>query len=79
MLLAYERWYVSADTVVDFLPFIPFGQWVLDFKYGSFQGHLLNGAHLWQLQLLWLSLAGVTWASSVAIYRRWAGWWWFSS
>jgi len=64
MALAYERWYVSADTVADFWPFVPFGQWVLDYQFGSYRGHLLNGARLWQLHLLWLVLAVATWGCS---------------
>src|SRR5262245_11572743 len=36
MLLTYNHLYVSADTVVDYFPFIPFGKWVLDVSFGNF-------------------------------------------
>ena len=70
MLVAYHRWYVSADTVVDFWPFIPFGQWVLDHEFGNVRGRLLGGATLRQLQLLWLVLASGVWLGTILSYRR---------
>jgi hypothetical protein len=69
MLLAYNRWYISADTLVDFIPFIPFGQWVLNVSMGKEHGHLIGGTRLYQLQLLWLLLAGSVWACTIAAYR----------
>lgn len=65
MVTIYERWYTSADTVVDFLPFLPFGQWVLDQEFGGARGRLLGGATLRQLQALWLAVAAPVWAGSV--------------
>jgi hypothetical protein len=70
MLLTYDRWYVSADTVVDFLPFIPFGQWVLDAEFGSSRGHLIGGGSLPLLRALWFALASVVWLSTWLAYRR---------
>src|SRR5215213_5752542 len=44
MALIYDRLYFSQDTVVDFFPFIPFGQWVLDVKWGNEPAARLVGA-----------------------------------
>jgi hypothetical protein len=68
MLLTYQSLYVSADTVVDFFPFIPFGQWVLDAEFGSFKGRLLGGASLRHMQAVWGCLALAVWCGSAAAY-----------
>ena len=70
MVLAYERLYVSADTLVDFIPFIPFGQWVLDHQFGQLEGRLLNGAYLWHLQALWACVSALVWVTAIAVHRR---------
>jgi hypothetical protein len=70
MALVYQRWYVSADTVVDFLPFVPFGRWVLDQEFGEFRGRLLGSASLHRLQWAWLALSILTWGIAVVAYRR---------
>jgi hypothetical protein len=69
MLIAYERLYISADTVVDFLPFIPFGQWVLDTEFGHVRGRLLGGAALWHVQLAWACVAAGVWCATLWAYR----------
>ncbi len=69
MALVYGRFYVSQDTVVDFFPFIPFGQWALDFEYGGKTGFLLHGARLSQLRVLWLLIAFLVWALTILSYR----------
>ena len=62
MSLAYEKMYVSVDTFVDWYPFIPFGQWVLDQGFGGdSHGRLLGNATLGELRLLWLALAAPVW------------------
>jgi hypothetical protein len=66
MLIAYERMYVSRDTVVDFFPFIPFGQWVLDSEFAGRRGQLVNGASLRQVQLLWAAIAALVWCSTIS-------------
>ena len=68
MNLAYGRLYVSADTVVDFYPFIPFGQWMLDVTHGESRGRLLGGASLLQLQTIWFVVAGAVWAATLVTY-----------
>jgi hypothetical protein len=70
MALIYDRLYFSQDTVVDFFPFIPFGQWVLDVKWGDETGALLGGASLWHVQVVWLLFALLAWGSAALAYRR---------
>jgi hypothetical protein len=68
--LVYARLYISQDTLVDFLPFVPFGQWVLDVDYGGKRGLLLNGTSLWHLRSLWAMLASAVWTLTMLTYRR---------
>ena len=70
MLVAYGRYYVSADTVVDFYPFFPFGQGVLDNQFGGVHGGLLNGASLRDVQSLWLAISAAIWTSTIVTYRK---------
>lgn len=70
MTLVYGRFYSSQDTVVDWFAFIPFGQWVLDVKWGNETGALLGGAELWHLQALWLLFSGLAWGTAALGYRR---------
>jgi len=70
MRLVYDRFYYSQDTVVDWFAFIPFGQWVLDMKWGDETGALLRGAELWHLQGLWLLFAVLAWGTAALGYRR---------
>jgi hypothetical protein len=69
MAFVYGHRYISQDTVVDFFPFIPFGQWALNVEWGGKTGSLLNGASLWELRGLWALVAGPVWVSTVLIYR----------
>jgi hypothetical protein len=69
MLIAYERMYVSRDTVVDFFPFVPFGQWVLHQEWAGLRGHLTNGASLWEIQLIWAAIAAAVWCVTIWLYR----------
>ena len=64
--ISYGRLYVSADRFVDWLPFIPFGQWVLDQSLGQQHGHLVGGATLWQLRLIWIAVAAPVWLLTAA-------------
>ncbi|MHA3773005.1 hypothetical protein ACXR0O_15845 [Verrucomicrobiota bacterium sgz303538] len=59
--VAFDRFYVSVDRVIDCIPFIPFGQWVLDQSLGQSHGRLLGGATLWQLRVLWLMVTVPVW------------------
>ena len=64
--VTFGRLYVSADRVVDWFPFIPFGQWVLDQSFGQQHGHLIGTATLWQLRLIWLAVAVPVWLLTYA-------------
>jgi hypothetical protein len=71
--VTFGRLYVSADRVVDWFPFIPFGQWALDQTLGPQRGHLIGTSTLWQLRLIWLAVAAPVWlltyASTVFVLR----------
>ena len=69
MTFVYGHRYISQDTVVDFFPFIPFGQWALNVEWGGKTGSLLNGASLWELRGLWALVAGMVWTATVLVYR----------
>ena len=64
--ITYGTHYVSADRVVDWFPFIPFGQWVLDQSLGEQRGHLIGSATLWQLRLIWLAVSLPVWLLACA-------------
>jgi hypothetical protein len=70
MLMTYNRMYVSADTVVDFFPFFPFGHWVLDAELGTGRGRLMNGVSLRDVQVIWGAVAAAVWIATFALYRR---------
>jgi hypothetical protein len=70
MLLTYNKLYVSADTVVDYFPFYPFGQWVLDQTFGSFRGNLLGSGSVSQLQIIWVAITSFVWSSAIAVHIR---------
>ena len=57
--LVYGRFYVTADYVSDFSPFVPVTQSVIDVKFDDYSGHLI-GITLRQLQLIWLLFAFTT-------------------
>ncbi len=68
--LTYEKSYVSVDRLVDWFPFIPFGQWVLDQGFGGeSHGHLIGSATLWQLRLVWFAIALPVWLLAFASTR----------
>jgi hypothetical protein len=62
--LTWQKLYFSMDRVVDWFPYIPFGQWVLDQEYGGETGRLLNGATMGQLRFIWAAIATAVWALS---------------
>ena len=71
--LTYSKLYVSMDRVVDWYPFIPFGQWVLDQTLHGPRGHLIGDATLWQLRAIWAGVAVPVWllayVSTISILR----------
>ena len=72
--IAYGKLYVSADRMFDWLPFAPFGRWVLDQTLGPLHGHLIGNTTLRQLRLLWLAVAIPVWllafVSTALVVRR---------
>lgn len=61
--ITFGKLYVSIDRLVDWYPFIPFGQWVLDQNLGEHhRGHLIGGATLGQLRFIWFAIAAPAWA-----------------
>lgn len=74
-ILTFHRLYVSMDRLVDWIPFIPFGQWVLNqFLVPGQHGYLIPPAKLWHLRLIWLAFAATVWTatyySTMAVLRR---------
>jgi hypothetical protein len=71
--LTLNKLYMSADRLVDWLPFVPFGQWVLNQSLGPIHGHLIAPATLWQLRFIWLAFAVPVWVltymSTVYLHR----------
>lgn len=72
--ITYGKLYVSADRMWDWLPFAPFGQWVLDQTLGPARGHLIGDATLHQLRLIWFAVAVPVWllafVSTALVVRR---------
>lgn len=66
---AWDKLYVSMDPLVDFVPFIPAGQWILDAEYGGQHGFLINGATVWSLRVLWAAIASAVWWLTIWTYR----------
>jgi hypothetical protein len=66
--LTFGRMYVSHDTLMDWTPFIPFGPWALEPTFGGVQGHLVAGASLNQLRVIWAVFAAVVWAATIAFF-----------
>ena len=62
-----NRYYVTADPIVDWLPWAPSGDWVLDIGCG---GHYLRGASAVTLRIAWAALAIPTWLASIWLYKR---------
>lgn len=60
-LLTFETLYVSVDRLIDWVPFFPFGRWVIDRSFGVETGRLLNGATILQLQIVWAGVALPVW------------------
>lgn len=61
-----DRYYVTADPIVDWMPWIPSGNWILDVTCG---GHYLGGASVVTLRIAWALLAVPTCGSALFISR----------
>ncbi len=62
----YGKLYVSMDRIVDWFPFIPFGQWVLDQTLYGPRGYLIGDTSLWQLRVIWAAVAIPVWVLTYA-------------
>ena len=61
------RYYVAADPIVDWLPWLPSGDWILDTACG---GHYLDGASVATVRTAWAILALPTWVAAFLIMRQ---------
>lgn len=62
MYVASGKLYISVDRLVDFYPFIPFGDWILDDGFGGeWHGRLLGDTTIWDIRLVWLAVALPVW------------------
>ena len=67
--LIYGHFYVTADYLSDFSPFVPIMQGVIDVHFDDYSGHLI-GVTMRQLQFIWLLFALATWTVAAGIYFR---------
>jgi len=65
--LVFNRLYYSADYFIDFIPFWPITQGVIDAPFGNERGKLL-GVTLTQLQLVWCAFSLGTWCAIGILY-----------
>jgi hypothetical protein len=61
-----DRYYVAGDPIVDWLPWVPSGDWILDRCCG---GRYLDGASAMTLRLAWALLALPTWVAALVVLR----------
>jgi hypothetical protein len=69
------RAYVAADPLVDWIPWFPSGDWILDKGCG---GRYLSGWSTWPLRAAWAVFALPTWLAGLSVFRwigRYIGWW----
>ncbi len=65
----WDRLYYSTDYCgLDFRPFMPITQSVIDAPWGLGRGYLI-GITLFQLNLIWSAFALGTWVTTIAVYR----------
>lgn len=67
--LTFGSAYVSHDTIVDWQPFIPFGDWVLQQHFGDQVGALL-GSSMHSLRALWWVATLIVWIGTLLTFRR---------
>ncbi len=68
----YHVYYSTDYCGMDFLPWFPITQGLIDARFGDQTGMLI-GVTLWQLQLLWLLFAICTWGITIGLYN-WLKW-----
>jgi energy-coupling factor transporter transmembrane protein EcfT len=62
-----DRFYTDNDPLVDWLPWVPSGDWIIDI---ACQGHYLPGGSPWLLRIAWGVLALPVWIVAILIFRR---------
>jgi hypothetical protein len=65
------------DYLIDFLPFFPFTQGVLDRQWGPEVGYLIDDITLVHVQILWGVFALFTWLLTIVLFRKihpWTRW-----
>lgn len=69
LFIAWLRYhaYIPGDPVVDWLPFIPSGAWIID---PNMNGRFINGGSPEQLREAWFFLAIPVWAAAWFLTRR---------
>jgi hypothetical protein len=69
VFIAYFRYhaYIPGDPVVDWVPFVPSGSWVID---PNFRGHFINGGSPELLRQAWVVLAVPVWALALWLTNR---------
>ena len=65
----WGRLYYSTDYVLDFTPFWPITQSVIDTPFGDQRGRLF-GVTLTQLNMVWLLFSLGTWGGTMLMYRE---------
>ncbi len=65
----YGFYYKSQDTLVDFFPYIPFGQWVLNqfFIDPNIRGVLIADTTLLKMRGIWFIFAITVWVFSIVV------------
>ena len=61
------HFYIPGDPLVDWLPFIPSGGWLVDAQFG---GRFVNGGSPGLLRWAWLVLAVPLWGGAAFVERR---------
>ncbi len=67
--LVWDRLYDSTDYFIDFVPFWPITQSVIDAPWANDERGRLLGVSLFQLQIVWFVFAASTWVGTVSLYR----------
>jgi hypothetical protein len=70
VLVCRGRLYVPGDPIVDWLPWVPSGDWIVGKADG---GRYLPGGSAARLRLCWTILAIPTWSLAWWLYRIWQG------
>lgn len=67
--LVLDRMYLEYDAFCEFVPFFPVTQGRVEEQWGNMHGHLLGDATYWELYLVWVGFAAVTWTVTIVLYR----------